>query len=174
MEVSPDAADGAAALYLKHRTSQWVASDTALRVLKYLHFAYPLILLVYFITTTTAHSIISTHSDAGPDDANTESYTGPGGKALPKKKGAAPGTKKDVVDFSRPRKLLFEWLALGATLTFVGNSITVIVHALYSRDEEWWCGQATVVSHAPPSLLAPPSASPSPPPLPPHPHQPHD
>ncbi|KAG9552746.1 hypothetical protein KCU97_g19394, partial [Aureobasidium melanogenum] len=44
-----------------------------------------------------------------------------------------------------PRKLLFEWLSLAATLTLAGNAVTVVVHALYARKEEWWCGQATVV-----------------------------
>lgn len=147
MEVSSE--DGVAALYLKHDSSAWLSNKTATELLKYLHFAYPLILLVFFITTFTIHSIISANSanDENERTSLSEEHTGPGGKPLPKKTGPI-GSNKEVLDFSRPRKLLFEWLALGAALSFVGNAITVVVHALYSRDEQWWCGQATVVSMA--------------------------
>ncbi|KAL1304064.1 hypothetical protein AAFC00_000499 [Neodothiora populina] len=133
-----------------HHHSSWPSNQTSLRILKYLHFAYPLILLAFFITTFTAHSIISAnraHKKSVQDqNQTTDEHTGPGGKALPKKTGAnAANDKKKVLDFSRPRKLLFEWLALGAALTFVGNAITVVTHALFSREEQWWCGQAVVI-----------------------------
>ena len=70
----------------------------------------------------------------------------PGGKPLPKKH----NTKKepdnpDFLDFSRPRKLLFEWLTVAVIFSLVGNIVVVIVHALYARDEQWWCGQAATV-----------------------------
>ncbi|KAF1351196.1 hypothetical protein BDV97DRAFT_165750 [Delphinella strobiligena] len=145
MEVSSE--DGVAALYLKHDSSAWLSNKTATELLKYLHFAYPLILLVFFITTFTIHSILSANNanDEEEQTSPSEEHTGPGGKALPKKTGPIGGNKEEVLDFSRPRKLLFEWLALGAALSFVGNAITVVVHALYSRGEQWWCGQATVI-----------------------------
>ena len=46
---------------------------------------------------------------------------------------------------SRPRKLLFEWLMVGALATLAGNIVLVIVHALMERKENWWCGQAPTV-----------------------------
>lgn len=131
---------------MKH-SSAWPSpsTTTALELLKYLHFAYPLVLLLFFITTFTIHSILAANR-ASPDTApGPEEHTGPGGKPLPKKSGPNGNTQRAVLDFSRPRKLLFEWLALGAALTFVGNAITVVVHALYAREEQWWCGQAVVI-----------------------------
>ena len=157
MEASPEGAGGVAALYVKHATRQWLSNEAALQLLKYLHFAYPLILLVFFITTFTAHSIIAANNHNDEEEQGPEEHTGPGGKALPKKKGPNAAKTKDVLDFSRPRKLLFEWLSLGATLTFLGNCITVVVHALYARDEQWWCGQATVVSLALPLCIVLPT-----------------
>ena len=49
-------------------------------------------------------------------------------------------------DFTRPRKLLFEWLSVGVLASLLGNIAVVIVHALYAREEHWWCGVATTVS----------------------------
>lgn len=137
---------GTTTVYMKHhRHGHWVAEHKAQRILSIIHFAYPIVLLVYFLTTFTIRSIVSA---SGPDndDKTSEPQLGPGGKPLPKKKAPAEDKKKTFLDFSRPRKLLFEWLTLAATLTLAGNAVTVVVHALYARKEEWWCGQATVVS----------------------------
>jgi hypothetical protein len=132
-------------VYMKHhRHGHWVAEHKAQRLLSIIHFAYPIVLLVYFLTTFTIRSILSAPSQDS-DDKTSEPQLGPGGKPLPKKKAPAED-KNTFLDFSRPRKLLFEWLALAATLTLAGNAVTVVVHALYARKEEWWCGQATVVS----------------------------
>ncbi|KAI5240678.1 hypothetical protein E4T43_05939 [Aureobasidium subglaciale] len=142
MDSSP-VDNSTATVYMKHhRHGHWVAEHKAQRLLTIVHFAYPIILLFYFLTAFTIRSIISARNDE-PDNAVSEPQLGPGGKPLPKKK--APAEKNTFLDFSRPRKLLFEWLALAATLTLAGNAVTVIVHALYARKEEWWCGQATVV-----------------------------
>lgn len=134
------------AIYMKHhRHGHWVAEDKAQRLLTTIHFAYPIILLVFFLTTFTLRGILASRSDQSEDGAS-EPQLGPGGKPLPRKKAPAQRDQSSFLDFSRPRKLLFEWLALGAALTFVADAINVIVHALYARDDEWWCGQATVVS----------------------------
>lgn len=124
----------------------WVSNHTAQSVLNYLHFAYPLILLAFFLVATTLRSIYAAPNDNTTQDADEPTVLGPGGKPLPKKSMINRTVEHGELDFSKPRKLLFEWLSLGAALTFVGNSITVIVHALYAREEEWWCGQAVVVS----------------------------
>ncbi|KAF2151661.1 putative vacuolar ABC heavy metal transporter [Myriangium duriaei CBS 260.36] len=126
----------------------WVSNRTAQNIITYLHFAYPLVLLIFFLAAFTLRSIaISRTEDDDDSDAAVSTQLGPGGKPLLRKSPVRvrKESNKDVLDFSRPRKLLFEWLSLGATLTLIGNAITVVVHALYARDEEWWCGQATVI-----------------------------
>ena len=123
----------------------WVSTRSAQSILTYLHFAYPLILLAFFITIFTLRSILTASKDNTV--GATEEHIGPGGKPLPKK--ISTETRSHDLDFSRPRKLLFMWLALGAALTFVGTAITIIVHALYARSEQWWCGQSVVVSLKP-------------------------
>jgi hypothetical protein len=124
-------------VYMKHhRHGHWVAEHKAQRLLSIIHFAYPIVLLVYFLTTFTIRSILSAPKQES-DDKTSEPQLGPGGKPLPKKKAPAED-KNTFLDFSRPRKLLFEWLALAATLTLAGNAVTVVVHALYARKEEWF------------------------------------
>ncbi|KAH0269900.1 putative ABC transporter, partial [Aureobasidium melanogenum] len=137
--------DATPTVYMKHhRHGHWVAEHKAQRLLSIVHFAYPIVLLFFFLTTFTIRSILTARSDA-PDDSKSEPQLGPGGKPLPKKKAPVDNSKNTFLDFSRPRKLLFQWLSLAATLTLAGNAVTVVVHALYARKEEWWCGQATVV-----------------------------
>lgn len=126
----------------------WVSNKTAQSIMSYLHASYPLILLLFFMTAFTLRSIAATQSEEETDDEDdTPTQLGPGGKPLPRKSPIRlrKDNKLDALDFSRPRKLLFEWLALGATLTFLGNCVTVVAHAIYDREDEWWCGQATVV-----------------------------
>ncbi|PNS13910.1 hypothetical protein CAC42_1401 [Sphaceloma murrayae] len=134
---------------VKEPKQPWVSNRVAQGILAYLHSAYPLILLAFFITAFTVRSIAVANREnvtEGEEASTTGSpQLGPGGKPLPKKSPIHKDSSQDVLDFSRPRKLLFEWLALAAALTFVGNAITVVVHALYARSEEWWCGQATVI-----------------------------
>lgn len=127
----------------------WVSNHRAQGILTYLHIAYPLVLLVWFIVVFTLRSIATsrTEEEDVETDPSTPTQVGPGGKPLPKISPSRSDGKQDVLDFSKPRKLLFEWLSLGAALTFVGNAITVVVHALYARNEDWWCGQAVVVCH---------------------------
>ncbi|KAG8623443.1 hypothetical protein KVT40_008419 [Elsinoe batatas] len=127
----------------------WVSNRVAQAILSYGHAAYPIVLLIFFITVFTIRSIAASNNDNEEDDYEASltgsPHLGPGGKPLPKKSPARRNTSHDNLDFSRPRKLLFEWLSLGAAVTFLGNAATVIVHALYARSEEWWCGEATVI-----------------------------
>ncbi|GAM85402.1 hypothetical protein ANO11243_034090 [Dothideomycetidae sp. 11243] len=121
---------------------------TAQNILTYLHSAYPLILLAFFIAAFTVRSIATSRAESDADEEVPDpSQLGPGGKPLPRKSPARlrKESQQDVLDFSRPRKLLFQWLSLGAAMTLVGNAVTVVVHALYARDEDWWCGQAMVI-----------------------------
>lgn len=74
----------------------------------------------------------------------------PGGKPLPKK---APNKKKkeekdaeDLLGWGKPRKLLLQWLSVAVLFTLLGNIIVIIVHAIYAREDHWWCGEAPTVS----------------------------
>ncbi|KAK5007829.1 ATP-binding cassette-type vacuolar membrane transporter Hmt1, partial [Cryomyces antarcticus] len=120
----------------------WVSNKTAQGILLYLHYAYPIILLFFFLFAFTTHSVV-TASNANTIGIST-TQTGPGGKPLPKGNASKATKDKPLPDFSRPRKLLFDWLSLAAALTFIANSITVIVHALVKREESWWCGGSVV------------------------------
>jgi hypothetical protein len=101
-------------------------------------------MLLVFLAAITARSIW--HSNANPNVAKP-STTGPGGKPLPATDPTRNFIKRKVSDDVTPsQKRVFEWLSLAAALTFVGNSVNVIVHALCARKEHWWCGKPVVVS----------------------------
>lgn len=127
---------------LSNGTRPWVSNPTAQKILVYLQIANPIILLFFFLIAFTVRSIVTVANDN--DTTPDNERTGPGGKPLPKKTAKKPNDTS-AFDFSRPRKLLFQWLSLGTTLSFVANIITVIVHTLYARNDQWWCGQATTV-----------------------------
>ena len=117
----------------------------AQQVMVYTHYASPIILLVFFLVAFTAHSIMT----ASKEDVVQvrPGHTGPGGKPLPRTSSptAKAAREKKALDFSPSRKLLFTWLSAGVVLTFLGNTVTVIVHALLDRKSHWWCGQDVVV-----------------------------
>jgi ATP-binding cassette, subfamily B, vacuolar membrane transporter HMT1/ACLQ len=126
-------------------TLPWVSNPVAQNILTYTQIAYPIILLPLYIITFTIRSIVTARND----NANTKPQAeqlGPGGKPLPKKTNKPEPTIPTSLDFSRPRKLLFDWLSVGILLTLGGNIAVVIVHALVEREERWWCGQAPTVS----------------------------
>ena len=122
----------------------WVSSRTAQDLLVYIHFAYPPVMLALFLIAFTVHSIATASKDT--TIAASTDQTGPGGKPLPKNAGPSARSKKKVIsDFSPARKLLFDLLSVGAILTFVGNAVIVILHALIYRKDNWWCGQSVAV-----------------------------
>ncbi len=124
----------------------WVSNQTALDILLYNHFAYPPVLLVVFLAAFTWQSIATASQDSTV--ATSDTQKGPGGKPLPKTKAssAKDHLKKQTSDFSPARKLLFNWLSVFLLITFLGNAINVLSHALIKRKEGWWCGQSVAVS----------------------------
>lgn len=106
--------------------------------------AYPLVLLFVYLICFTVRSIATARND---NDINQQpQQLGPGGKPLPTHNHNIKDTHpRDSVDFSRPRRLLFEWLSVGVLLSLVGNIIVVLTHALYGRKDEWWCGEAPTI-----------------------------
>ncbi|KAI6818214.1 hypothetical protein KC350_g10376, partial [Hortaea werneckii] len=124
-------------------TLPWVSNPVAQDILTYLQIAYPIVLICLYIITFTIRSITTARND---DHDNLEpEQLGPGGKPLPQKsKKKEPAIPNDF-DFSRPRKLLFEWLSVGVLGSIGGNIAVVIVHAIVGREEHWWCGQSPTV-----------------------------
>ena len=125
-------------------SKSWPTDGTAKTILIYVHFASPVILIVYFLVAFTSHSIATASKDT---IVKPSSKTGPGGKPLPRNTGRRKNTLKDkpVSDFSPAAKLAFNWLTVGAVLTFICNAVVVVLHALVDREHDWWCGQDMAV-----------------------------
>jgi len=125
--------------------TRWDAAST----LDALQYAYPIALLAFFLLAFTVRSI-ATSANSNTNDAEQPLF-GPGGKPLPTSKKSQRLTRSNAhAEISRSRKLVFEWLSVAVCLTWVGNAVNVIIHALYSRKQGWWCGQSAVVSFPPP------------------------
>lgn len=133
----------ALAAALDDASSRWPNATRFRAIAKVLNYAYPIFLLVFFLAAFTVRSIISSNSNS---NISKPTQTGPGGKPLPATDPTRNFVKKTAHDdVTQSQKRVFEWLSLAAALTFVGNSINVVVHALYARKEHWWCGQHVVV-----------------------------
>lgn len=119
----------------------WVSNRTAQDILVYTHFSSPIVLLALFLISFTAHSILTSSDDVAVQPSAKQ--TGPGGKPLPSKtKGKR---RQNALDFSHARKLLFNWLSVGAIVTFAANAGVVILHAVLARKDSWWCGESVAV-----------------------------
>ncbi|KAI5367192.1 putative Type 1 protein exporter [Septoria linicola] len=126
----------------------WVSNPTAQAILNYLQIAYPIVLLVLYLTTFTVRSIVTARGESDAQPQQQPEQLGPGGKPLPKKKNNVAKKETDLtldLDFARPRKLLFEWLSVGVILALSANILVVIIHAISARNESWWCGQAPTI-----------------------------
>lgn len=107
-----------------------------------LHYAYPIILIIFFLGVVTVRGIIS----SSHKDRSSVTQYGPGGKPLPPRHKPQASSKNKSFNLTRNQTLLFEWLAAAVCFTFLCDAVNVVVHALYDRHEQWWCGQAMVVS----------------------------
>ena len=121
----------------------WLSAKIASQILLYAHFAYPLIVLVFFLVAFTANSILTVSEVTEPANSN-----GPGGKPLPANKNTESlrRLQKQQLEVSPLQKVVFNWLSVAVITTFVGNAVNVIVHALTERG--WWCGESVAVSKA--------------------------
>ena len=124
------------------------SDETAKAIMTYIHFAAPVILIFYFLAAFTGHSIATASKDT---IVKPSSQTGPGGKPLPRNTGRRADAlrEKPLPDFSPATKIAFNWLTVGAVLTFVLNAVVVVLHALVDRENDWWCGQDMAVSKVP-------------------------
>lgn len=111
------------------------------------HFNYAWVLFVVFMVAFVANSILSVEPTS---QSNEPVLLGPGGKPLPqssaRKSKEEREKRKKLKDFSPGRKLLFLYLSVGLLATFVANGACIVIHALTSLDEDWWCGEPTAVS----------------------------
>jgi hypothetical protein len=108
-----------------------------------IQYAYPIVMLVFFLAAFTLRSIAASNSNANIAKPTT---TGPGGKPLPATDPTRNFVKKTVHDdVTQTQKRVFEWVSLATACTFVGNSVVVISHALAKEEEHWWAGKAVVV-----------------------------
>lgn len=124
--------------------SPWVYNKTAQQLSVVLHYSYAIILLVFFLFVLTLRSILTSEKPKNEDLKVEE--TGPGGKPLPKTPVKPSKISESNLDFSRPRKLLFDWLSVFISCTFIANATSVIIHAIVKRGQSWWCGKDVVVS----------------------------
>jgi ATP-binding cassette, subfamily B, vacuolar membrane transporter HMT1/ACLQ len=133
----------AASLRTAQDMKSGISNGRANAVIYYTQFAYPIVLLFLFIIAFAAHGIITANNESGP--AVTLTVTGPGGKPLPNT--PPPRSRRPKKHgFNRMKRLVFVWISIGQILTFLGNAVNIVVHALAERESGWWCGEATAVS----------------------------
>ena len=99
------------------------AADTLRTAVKVLQYAYPIVMLLFFLIAFTARSIVSANTNSNVSKPTT---LGPGGKPLPATDPTRNFVKRRIDDdVTRSQKLVFGWLSVAAACTFVGNAINV-------------------------------------------------
>lgn len=116
--------------------------ETVRTALNYVTTLSPAIVLVSFFVAFIAHSIVSARKAPTPDESV---HTGPGGRPLPTRMRSSAVVTPAARQFSPRVKLLFKWLSVGVMLTFMVDATANILHVLFKRHQQWWCGQSTVV-----------------------------
>ncbi|CAI7591405.1 unnamed protein product [Penicillium viridicatum] len=112
-------------------------------LLQYLRFGYPPILLIVIFVVFLVHS----SQVARNASRNTGVQYGPGGKPLPSRTRMTIAVARDLrVDLARNRsKAWFVWLSIFVLATYIAEAGIYMAHAMISKSEQWWCGQAVVV-----------------------------
>ncbi|RAH52767.1 heavy metal tolerance protein precursor [Aspergillus piperis CBS 112811] len=108
----------------------------------YLRIASPIILLLIFVASFIASSIVTARN--ANKHANAV-HTGPGGRPLPKRSRSTMTVIKAPQKFSERTKLLFKWLSVGVLLTIAADGALNVAHVMIARSEHWWCGQSVVI-----------------------------
>lgn len=138
----------AAPLRQAHLTVQddgqrWSYAGPVRDAIAVLQYAYPILMLVFFLAAFTIRSIAASKTNSNIAKPTT---TGPGGKPLPATDPTRNFVKRTAHDdVTQTQKRLFEWVSLATAFTFVGNSVVVVAHALVEKQEHWWAGKAVVV-----------------------------
>lgn len=137
--------------------SRWSHAAPLRKALTLIQYAYPMVMLSFFLAAFTFRSIAASRSNTNIAKPTT---TGPGGKPLPATDPTRNFIKKTVNDdVTHRQKRLFEWVSLAAALTFVGNSAVVIMHSIIWKEEHYWAGKSTVVRVSASAVFAAPTAT---------------
>lgn len=132
-----------AAVFHGDHDPRWTYAAPLRRVVTVLQYAYPIVMLCFFLAAFTVRSIAASKSNTNIAKPTT---TGPGGKPLPATDPTRNFVKKTVHDdVTQGQKRLFEWVSLATALTFVGNSAVVVMHSIIWKEEHYWAGKSTVV-----------------------------
>lgn len=118
-------------------------------LLEYLRIAYPIFLLVVFITAFIASSVLAAKNVS---KNGTQLNVGPGGRPLPKRSRSAMVVTKPLQTYSHNTKQVFKWLSVAVLVTFVVDGAINTSHAVIARSEHWWCGQSVVVGFPTPLI----------------------
>ncbi|CAG8903437.1 unnamed protein product [Penicillium egyptiacum] len=112
-------------------------------LLQYLRFGYPPVLLAILFVVFLVHSS-QVAKNAG---RNTKVQYGPGGKPLPRRTRIMMAVARDLpAELERNKsKGWFVWLSLLVLATYIADAVIHMTHAMISKSEQWWCGQAAVV-----------------------------
>ncbi|KAF9885727.1 hypothetical protein FE257_012612 [Aspergillus nanangensis] len=111
-------------------------------LLGYLRTGYPILILLVFVSSFVANSILTAKNVHRNPPAV---HTGPGGRPLPKRSRSTVAVVRAPQKFSRNTKLAFKWLSFVILVTFVADAAINVTHVLVSREEQWWCGQSVVI-----------------------------
>jgi ABC-type transport system involved in Fe-S cluster assembly fused permease/ATPase subunit len=131
------------AAHSDHDHERWTYAGPVRKAIAVLQYAYPIVMLVFFLAAFTVRSIAASKSNSNIAKPTT---TGPGGKPLPATDPTRNFVKKLVHDdVTHTQKRVFEWVSLATAFTFVGNSVVVIAHALAETQEHWWAGKSVVI-----------------------------
>ncbi|KAF1936950.1 heavy metal tolerance protein precursor [Clathrospora elynae] len=123
--------------------ARWSYAANIRQSVTVLQYAYPIVMLVFFLAAFTVRSIAASNSNTNIAQPTT---TGPGGKPLPATDPLRNFVKKTVHDdVTQTQKRVFEWVSLATAFTFVGNSVVVVAHALIDKQQHWWAGKAVVI-----------------------------
>ncbi|KAI3086613.1 hypothetical protein CBS147339_457 [Penicillium roqueforti] len=122
-----------------------MAMDSAIvaqELLQYLRFGYPPILLGFIFIVFLVHS----SQVARNADRNIKVQYGPNGKPLPRRTRMMMAVARDLpAELARNRsKGWFVWLDLFVLATYIAEAAIHMTHAIVSKSEQWWCGQAVV------------------------------
>ncbi|KAF3030352.1 hypothetical protein E8E12_000541 [Didymella heteroderae] len=101
--------------------ARWKHASTIYGALTILQYAYPLLLLLFFLTACTIRSIVASRTNFNIVEPTA---TGPGGKPLPATDPTRNFIKKTLLDDVTPtQKRVFGWFSLATALTFFANSV---------------------------------------------------
>lgn len=131
----------------RYQDMSWLvaSNETITGLLTVLDYGTPIILLFFFLSVFTLRSILTADNANILDSVSARVEYGPGGKPLPTTKSTPDKKVLASLDFSRSRKLLFNWLSLFTACTFIANAAVVLLRTLIQRKEGWWCGKAYTV-----------------------------